>query len=137
MRGLVTAWQETKKLNMTNLDGQYQGGPEGEKYKKTTRTGKATKNKNKKEAWRSLVRLRASSSVQPTEEKTEREREKVGALIKVLYCLSLGPMSPNFFLVSMRLGLDTTHVGVHRLSPFAFHISVLFHSLFFFTWHWI
>ena len=28
---------------MTNLDGLCQGGPEGEKYPKTTRTGKATK----------------------------------------------------------------------------------------------
>src|SRR6218665_1246782 len=28
---------------MTNLDGQCQAGPEGEKYPKTTRTGKATK----------------------------------------------------------------------------------------------
>ena len=32
---------------MTNLDGLCQGGPEGEKYPKNTRTGKATKNKQK------------------------------------------------------------------------------------------
>ena len=55
---------------MTNLDGQCQGGPEGEKYPKTTRTGKATK-KQKKEVWKSLVR--ASSSTQPTKEKKEEE----------------------------------------------------------------
>src|SRR6218665_815690 len=81
---------------MTNLDGLCQGLPEGEKYPKTTRTGKATKTKqkrsleesceslvaaptppkkkkpNKKEAWKSLVR--ASSSAQPTEEKREEEK---------------------------------------------------------------
>src|SRR6218665_3556292 len=57
---------------MTNLDGLCQGGPEGEKYPKTTRTGKATKT-NKKEVWKSLVR--ASSSAQPTEEKKEEKRE--------------------------------------------------------------
>jgi len=55
---------------MMNLDWQCQGGPEGEKYPKTTRIGKSTK-KTKKEVWRSLVR--ASSSVQPTEEKKEEE----------------------------------------------------------------
>src|SRR6218665_595181 len=54
---------------MTNLDGLCQGGLEGENYPKTTRTGKATKKSNKKEVWKSLVR--ASSSAQPTEEKTE------------------------------------------------------------------
>ena len=32
---------------MRNLDGQYQGGHEGEKYPKTTRTGKATKKQKK------------------------------------------------------------------------------------------
>jgi len=32
---------------MTNLDGLCQEGPEGEKYPKTTRTGKATKRKQK------------------------------------------------------------------------------------------
>jgi len=32
---------------MTNLDGLCQGLPEGEKYPKTTRTGKATKTKQK------------------------------------------------------------------------------------------
>src|SRR6218665_429672 len=32
---------------MTNLDGLCQGGAEGEKYPKTTTTGKATKNKQK------------------------------------------------------------------------------------------
>src|SRR6218665_829494 len=32
---------------MTNLDGQCQGGPEGEKYLKTTGTGKMTKKKEK------------------------------------------------------------------------------------------
>jgi len=56
---------------MKNLDGQCQGGPEGEKYPKTTGTGKATK-KTKKEVWRSLVR--ASSSAQPTEEKKEEAK---------------------------------------------------------------
>src|SRR6218665_1669317 len=55
---------------MTNLDGLCQGGPEGEKYPKTTRTGKATK-KQTKRIWKSLVR--ASSSAQPTEEKKEEE----------------------------------------------------------------
>src|SRR6218665_3164156 len=53
----------------TNLDGLCQGGPEGEIYPKTTRTGKTTKKTNKKEVWKSLVR--ASSSAQPTEEKKE------------------------------------------------------------------
>src|SRR6218665_2985712 len=33
---------------MTNLDGLCQGGPEGEKYPKTTRTGKATKKQKRK-----------------------------------------------------------------------------------------
>ena len=56
---------------MTNRDGLCQGGPEGEKYPKTTRTGKATKKTNKKEVWKSLVR--ASSSAQPTEEKKEED----------------------------------------------------------------
>jgi len=55
---------------MTNLDRLCQGGPEGEKYPKTTKTGKATK-KQKKEVWKSLVR--ASSSTQPTKEKKEEE----------------------------------------------------------------
>ena len=32
---------------MTNLDGQCQGGPEGEKYPKTTGTGKATQKTKK------------------------------------------------------------------------------------------
>jgi len=54
---------------MTNLDGLYHGGHEGEKYPKTTRTGKATKKSNKKEVWKSLVK--ASSSAQPTEEKKD------------------------------------------------------------------
>ena len=73
-RGLVTAWQETKKrlAYMTNLDGLCQGRPEGEKYPKTTRTGKATKKTNKNEVWKSLVR--ASSSAQPTEEKKEEDK---------------------------------------------------------------
>ena len=59
---------------MTNLDGLCQGGPEGEKYPKTTWTGKATKKTNKKEVWKSLVR--ASSLAQPTEEKKEEEEEE-------------------------------------------------------------
>jgi len=71
---------------MTNLDGQCQGGPEGEKYPKTTRTGKAIK-KTKKEAWRSLVR--ASSSAQPTEEKKDihnyKSRNFFRCRIKFLY----------------------------------------------------
>src|SRR6218665_249855 len=54
---------------MTNLDGLCQGGPEGGKYPKTTRTSKATKKTNKKEVWKSLVRT--SSSAQPTEEKKD------------------------------------------------------------------
>ena len=54
---------------MTNLGRICQGGPEGENYPKTTRTGKATKISDKKEVWKSLVR--ASSSAQPTEEKKE------------------------------------------------------------------
>jgi len=58
---------------MTNLDGLCQGGPEGEKYPKTTWTGKATKKTNKKEVWKSLVR--ASSSAQPTEEKKEKRKK--------------------------------------------------------------
>ena len=35
---------------MTNLDGQCQGGPEGETYPKTTGTGKATKKNQKKKS---------------------------------------------------------------------------------------
>src|SRR6218665_85780 len=70
-RGLVTAWQETKKLLHDESGRLCQGGPEGEKYPKTTRTGKATKKTNKKEVWKSLVR--ASSSAQPTEERKEEE----------------------------------------------------------------
>jgi len=56
---------------MTNLAIQCQGGPEGEKYPKTTRNGKMTKNQKRKSGgvWRSLVR--ASSSAQMTEEKKE------------------------------------------------------------------
>ena len=42
---------------MTNLDGQCQGGPEGEKYPKTTRTGKTTKNKQKGSLEESCERL--------------------------------------------------------------------------------
>jgi len=57
-RGLVTAWQETKNSYMTNLDGQCQRGPEGEKYPKTTRTGKSTQKSKKRsmeESCESLV----------------------------------------------------------------------------------
>src|SRR6218665_2183761 len=39
---------------MTNLDGLCQGGPEGEKYPKTTRTGKATKKQTKRMSGRVL-----------------------------------------------------------------------------------
>src|SRR6218665_241719 len=49
---------------MTNLDGLCQGRPEGEKYPKTTRTGKATQKQTKRKCL-----VRASSSAQPTEEK--------------------------------------------------------------------
>src|SRR6218665_3525373 len=42
---------------MTNLDGQCQGGPEGEKYPKTTRTGKVTKKQKRslEESCESLI----------------------------------------------------------------------------------
>jgi len=45
--------------NPEKLAGQCQRRPEGEKLSKTTRTGKATK--NKKEAWRSLVKASSSA----------------------------------------------------------------------------
>ena len=66
---------------MRNLDGLCQGGPEGEKYPKTNRTGNATKN-NKKEVWKSLAR--ASSSAQPTEEKKELELHFLKDLITLV-----------------------------------------------------
>src|SRR6218665_2801329 len=39
---------------MTNLDGLCQGGPEGEKYPKTTRTGKAIKKQTKRKSGKVL-----------------------------------------------------------------------------------
>src|SRR6218665_2188420 len=57
---------------MTDLDGLCQGGPDREKYPKTTRTRLVKRPKNKKEVWNSLVR--ASSSEQPMEEKKEEDK---------------------------------------------------------------
>ena len=42
---------------MTNLDGLCYGGPEGEKYPKTTRTGKATKKQTKRKSEESCESL--------------------------------------------------------------------------------
>src|SRR6218665_3625063 len=69
-RGLVTTWQETKKLLHDESGRQCQGGPEGEKYPKTTETGKATK-KNKK---RSLEESCESLIVGAADGREERRR---------------------------------------------------------------
>ena len=71
--GLVTAWQDTKKL-LHDESGRAVSGRtwRGKISKNYTKTGKATKKTNKKEVWKSLVR--ASSSAQPTEEKKEEDQ---------------------------------------------------------------
>src|SRR6218665_4147556 len=56
-RGLViaySAWQETKKLLHDESGRTMSGGPKGEKYPKTTRTGKATKKQTKRKSGRVL-----------------------------------------------------------------------------------
>ena len=52
---------------MTNMDGQCQGGPEGEKYPKTTRTGKVTKKRSLEESSESLI-------IGAADEREEREK---------------------------------------------------------------
>jgi len=56
---------------MTNLDGQCQGGPEEEKYSKTTRTGKATKKQK-----RSLEESCEGFFVGTADGREERRREE-------------------------------------------------------------
>ena len=68
--------RDLETLTGRNLDGQCQGGPEGEKSK-TTRIG--MRPKTKKEVWRSLVR--ASSSATPTKKRKEEE-EAIVFIIK-------------------------------------------------------
>jgi len=94
---------------MTNLDGLCQGGPEGEKYPKTTRTCKATK-KQKKEVWKSLVK--ASSSAQPMEEKKEEEDKLFGvsySVYIVTYTRDVPVPGGHNFQVPMLSNLDVLH----------------------------
>src|SRR6218665_206193 len=55
-RGLVTAWQETKKLLQDEI---WMDNVREDLKKKTTRIGKTTKKKT--EVWRSLVRASSSA----------------------------------------------------------------------------
>jgi len=63
--------KRSRNSYMTILDGQCQEGHEGEKYPKTTRTGKATKKQK-----RSLVESCESLIVGAADGREERERKK-------------------------------------------------------------
>ena len=70
---------------MTNLDGLCQGGPEGEKYPKTTRTGnlvKRPKNKQKGNLEESCERLIVGTA-DGREERREEEEMCIGLLSTV------------------------------------------------------
>src|SRR6218665_878630 len=74
-RGLVTDWQETKNSYMTNLDGQCQRGPEGEKYPKTTRTGKSTQ-KSKKRSMEESCESLVAPPPPPQQKKKKKKKTK-------------------------------------------------------------
>ena len=69
---------------MTNLDGLCQGGPEGEKYPKTTRTGKATKTNKQKG---SLEESCESLIVGTADGREERRRSQINQVSKLTFML--------------------------------------------------